>query len=234
MSPTKIVRRAKEAGLDIIAITDHNMVENGKYAAEIGKKEAISVLFGMELQTEEEIHMIVLFEKYDTALALQETIYNLLPDVPNDPDFFGDQVVVDCDENIVRFEDRLLINSAGISIEEATEWVKDHGGIAIPSHIDSTTFSIISQLGFVPPDIPFDALEIRDPRNIQEISNLVIRKDLAFVTFSDAHYLEDIGKRRTTLNLNNTSTGEIERALKELAHTSNVSWAPGGKGHNLS
>ncbi|MCK7512827.1 MAG: hypothetical protein MZV70_58255 [Desulfobacterales bacterium] len=91
-------------------------------------------------------------------IAFQEKIYGLLPDIQNDADYFGDQVVVNEENEIIRFENRLLLNSAQISITDATAWIKNHGGIAIPSHIDSPTFSIISQLGYIPDDLPFDAL----------------------------------------------------------------------------
>ena len=74
MSPINIVAKAKEVGLDIIAVTDHNMVENSFYAHEIGKKQVSYVMFGMELQNIEEIHLLAIFDNYDLALAFQEKI----------------------------------------------------------------------------------------------------------------------------------------------------------------
>ena len=216
MSPRVIVGKAKEAGLDIIAVTDHNMAENTPYVREVGEQNGIVVLAGMELQTREEIHLIAVFDKYDSAYELQLMIYDLLPPVPNDADFWGDQVVVDADDTIVRFEDRLLINSAQISIEDATSWIKSHGGVAIASHIDSPTFSIISQLGFVPADIPLDALEVRRPAEVSSLMPFIMRKGIPFVTFSDAHYPGDIGRRRTHLTMDAPDCGNIERALKLL------------------
>ncbi len=62
----------------------------------------------------------------------------------------------------MRFEEKLLLNSVEITIEDAVQWISSHGGVAIPSHIDSKSFSVISQLGYVPDDISFDALEVRD------------------------------------------------------------------------
>lgn len=216
MSPRVIVGKAREAGLDIIAVTDHNMSENTPYVKEAGERCGLVVLAGMELQTREEIHLIAVFDDYDSAYELQLMIYDLLPAVPNDVEFWGDQVVVDTQDTIVRSEDRLLISSARISIEDATSWIKSHGGIAIPSHIDSPTFSIISQLGFIPADIPFDALEIRNPENAGAFMPFIMRKDLPFVTFSDAHYPEDIGKRRTVLTLRAPDCGNIEDALRSM------------------
>lgn len=219
MSPKNIVSKANEVGLDIIAITDHNMTENSYYAHELGKRSGTLVLFGMELQTEEEVHLLAVFDNFETALLFQETIYDLLPAVKNDPDFFGDQVVVDGNDQIIRFEDRLLLNSAQISITAAVSWIKSHGGLAIPCHIDSPTFSIISQLGYVPDGIPFDALEVRDIGKAHTLAPLIFQKHVPFVTFSDAHYLQDIGRRVTHLDLDEPSCKEIERALRDLGNT---------------
>jgi hypothetical protein len=216
MSPNNIIAKAKQVGLHIISITDHNMVENCLYANEIGKKFDITVLFGMELQTIEEIHLLAFFDTYELALAFQNKVYDLLPDIQNDAEYFGDQVVVNEENEIIRFENRLLLNSSQISVTDATSWIKNHGGIAIPSHIDSPTFSIISQLGYIPDDLPFDALEVRNKDKAIELLPLIMKKNTPFVSFSDAHYLEDIGKRRITLQLEEPNCFEISRALKTL------------------
>lgn len=216
MSPINIVEKAKEVGLDIIAVTDHNMVENSLYAHELGKKIGLHVLFGMELQTLEEIHLLAIFDNFELALSLQEKVYQLLPDIRNDADYFGDQVVVNEENEIVRFEDRLLLNSAQISVTDAVSWIKSHGGLSIPSHIDSQTFSIITQLGFIPDDLPCDALEIRNKEHIAELLPLIMCKNVPFVSFSDAHYLKDIGKRRINLDLRKPRCRDISVALKQL------------------
>jgi hypothetical protein len=192
------------------------MVENSLYAHEIGKKIGVYVMFGMELQTVEEIHLLAIFDNYDLSFAFQEKIYGILPDVQNDADYFGDQVVVNGDNEIVRFEDRLLLNSAQISITDAASWIKNHGGLCIPSHIDSPTFSIITQLGYIPEDLPCDALEVRNRDNVEELLPFIMCKHIPFVSFSDAHYLGDIGKRRISLELKEPNCREISGALKQL------------------
>ncbi len=222
MSARSIVARAREVGLDIIAITDHNMAENGIYAALVGQGSGPLVLFGMELQTLEELHLLVIFREYETAMELQELVYRRLPDLKNDPDYFGDQVVVDERDHIVRFEDRMLLNSSNISIDEAVSWVKAHGGLAIPSHIDSPTFSIISQLGYVPEDGSFDALEVARAERLGEILRFILAKDIPLVTFSDAHYLKDIGRRRISLSMEKPSFTGVAAALKTFGNTARL------------
>jgi 3',5'-nucleoside bisphosphate phosphatase len=216
MSPKNIVERAREIGLQIIAITDHNMTENSFYTWELGKKYGITVLSGMELQTLEEIHLLSIFDEYGVALDFQKRIYDLLPDVHNDIDFYGDQIVVDTENEIVRSEERLLLNSVQISIDDAVNLIKSMGGIAIPSHIDATTFSIISQLGYVPDNIPFDALELRHPEKAEDLLPLILRKNVPLVSFSDAHYIKDIGRRKIILDLDGPNCFEIAKALKTM------------------
>ena len=181
------------------------------------------VLFGMELQTVEEVHLLVIFRDYETAMELQELVYHLPSGIKNDPDYFGDQVVVDEKDEIVRFEERLLLNSTNISLNEAVSWVKAHGGLAIPSHIDSPTFSIISQLGYVPEDIPFDALEVARSRADSRIfSSSFWPRTSPWSGFSDAHYLKDIGKRRIPLPMEEPSFVGVARALKGFGNTARM------------
>jgi 3',5'-nucleoside bisphosphate phosphatase len=222
MSSRSIVEKSREVGLDIIAITDHNMAENGKYAAFLSKVSGPVVLFGMEMQTVEEVHLLALFEAYETAMALQELVYSLLPPVDNRPDYFGDQVVVDEKDTIVRFEQRLLLNSANISVNEAVSWIKAHDGLAIPSHIDSPTFSIISQLGYVPGDTPFDALEIADRKKLRSLIPFIEAKKVPIVTFSDAHCLQDIGRKRISLPMQKATFGELASALRAFGDTAEM------------
>jgi 3',5'-nucleoside bisphosphate phosphatase len=216
MSSRSIIARAREVGLDVIAITDHNMVENCIYAARLGEEAGLTVLPGMELQTAEELHLLAIFGDYGTALDLQRYVYDHLPPIDNDPDYFGDQVVVDEHDVIVRFEERMLLNSSTLTLNESVAWIKDHDGIVIPSHIDSPTFSIISQLGYVPDDISFDALEVKRMERVGEILRFIMPKEIPLVTFSDAHYLKDIGKRRISLSMDEPSFGGVKRALKSL------------------
>ena len=219
MSPRAIMRKSREVGLDMIAITDHNMAENSHYAALLSQPAGPVVLFGMEVQTVEEVHLLALFPDYETAMGLQALIYSLLPPLENRPDYFGDQVVVDQEDMIVRFESRLLLNSASISVNDAVSWVKAHGGLVIASHIDSPAFSLISQLGYVPDDTPFDALEVADREKLLALLGVVKAKNIPIVSFSDAHCLEDLGRRRTSLVMEEATFREVVRALQASRET---------------
>jgi 3',5'-nucleoside bisphosphate phosphatase len=222
MSSRGIVAKAKQVGLDIVAITDHNMAENCAYAVHVGKEEGLLVLAGMELQTAEELHLLSIFGDCETAMEMQRYVYDHLPAIENDPDYFGDQVVVDEHDVIVRFEERMLLNSSTLTLNEAVSWIRDHGGMVIPSHIDSPTFSIISQLGYVPDDVPFDALEVKRIEKVRDVLQFVMAKDTPLVTFSDAHYLKDIGKRRISLFMEEPGFTGVEKALKTFGNTARM------------
>jgi len=201
MSPTAIVRRAQEAGLDLIAITDHNSVENGFVAAALAEKTGIKVLFGMEAQSREDVHLLCLFEDRLQAERFNERIYSLLPDMPNNPDYFGDQVVVDEQDNIVRYEEKLLLNALAISVPELVELVRSHDGIVVPAHVEAPPYGLLVNLGLVPVELEGSPLEI----GCESSRESVLRAFPALARYpllrnSDAHFLKDIGRARTVFS----------------------------------
>ena len=128
LSPRKIVERAREERLEIIAVTDHNSARNVRVVAGLGEGLGLKVIAGMEVQTREEIHLLTLFPGWEAMAPWEEEVYRHLPDVKNDPEVFGDQPVVDEEGNILAFEDRLLINSLDLSLEEIIQGVEERGG----------------------------------------------------------------------------------------------------------
>lgn len=215
MSPGRILERAKAIGLDLIAITDHNMVENGAALRTLAADGPVSVLYGMELETVEEVHLICLFDAPDVAVGWQELVYARLPDMANDAARFGDQVVVDENEEILRFESRLLTNATTIPFDEACEEVSARGGLVIPAHIDRPSHSVVSQLGFLPPGVRVDAVEVT--RNASEAFLTVHSRWLRgvpIVRFSDAHFLYDIGAQRTLFEIEAPTVAELGMALR--------------------
>jgi PHP family Zn ribbon phosphoesterase len=158
MIPPLIVEGALELGINLLAITDHNASANAGAVMRAARDTRLTVLPGMELQTREEVHMLCLFDSLEQLAAWQATVDALLPDTPNNIDFFGEQFVVDEQGEFVRREERLLLTSANISLEHAAEQVSALGGLAIPAHIDRKSNGLIEILGLIPPG--FEALEI--------------------------------------------------------------------------
>jgi 3',5'-nucleoside bisphosphate phosphatase len=160
MLPPLIVQEALDHGIQIIAITDHNASANITAVQQAARGTDLVVLPGMELQTREEIHVLCLFDTLEQVLELQKTVDRLLPPRANDPEHFGVQLVVDAAGDLVSQEERLLLSSVDISLNEAFHLVNRLSGLFIPAHINRKAYGLIEVLGFVPDDLPIEALEI--------------------------------------------------------------------------
>ncbi|MCK4909475.1 MAG: PHP domain-containing protein, partial [Planctomycetes bacterium] len=62
MRPTAIVKQARKVGLDMIGICDHNSVENVAAVIRAGVREGLSVIPGIEITSQEEVHILGLFK----------------------------------------------------------------------------------------------------------------------------------------------------------------------------
>ncbi|MBN1196756.1 MAG: PHP domain-containing protein, partial [Candidatus Aminicenantes bacterium] len=151
MSPRAIVAQARALGLDMIAVTDHNCMANVAATVEAGNREGVKVIPGMEAQSAEGVHVLCYFPDWDIARVCYREIYTHLPDIANNADFFGDQVIVDVDDNVTGFEPRVLLNSLDLSIDDLTARVRNCGGEVIPAHVESSGFGLLPHLGMVPP-----------------------------------------------------------------------------------
>jgi len=217
MSPTSIIKRAKEKKIDILGITDHNSTKNCKALNDIAKDNDILILKGAEVTTKEEVHCLAFFEKDDELFDFQKYLDEHLPKVKNDVNKFGYQVVVDKDENIIEQIDWLLISALDVNINQIEKKVHELNGLFIPAHIDRMRYSILSQLGFVPSDLRIDALEISKFVEKDEfVKQNNYLADYCFIQSSDAHFLENIGDTTTYFQMENKSFSEIRNALRGL------------------
>ncbi len=217
MSPVNIVREAARKGLDIIGITDHNASENALVVKEIAKDYGITVLSGMEVTTTEEVHCLTFFEDQVSLESFQHIIDDKILKIKNNPDKFGYQVIVDRQENITGQKEWLLISATSMSIEEVIKTTHKLGGIAIPAHIDRPSYSLSSQLGFVPPDLDADGMEVsRFSSREKMVSAYPYLKDTAFIRSSDAHFLKDLGTVTTKFRIQSRTFCEIKKALQGL------------------
>lgn len=194
MLPNLIVRRALDAGLAMIAITDHNSGENAGAVIEAAAGSGLTVLPGMEVTSREEIHFLTLFGSLAALYLWQDLVYDRLPPLKNNPDYFGPQFVVRADGEYIYTNDRLLSAATSFSVEEIVRRVDSLGGIVIPAHVNRRTFSLFSQLGFIPSGIRFPALEIS--RAEEPAAWRRVRPEAAeypLLTASDAHLLADLG-----------------------------------------
>lgn len=212
MSPKRIIAKAKEKDIGIIGICDHNSSENSLAVMNAAKKMNIHILPGMEVTSQEEVHLLALFDELENAGKLQEHVYENLPG-ENDEKVFGIQVVVNEKEEVMGFNNKLLIGATTIPLEEIIRTIHSFNGITIASHIDRESFSIIGQLGFIPEDIELDAIEI-SPNITFEEAKKKYEYRYPITCSSDAHYLHDIGKGFTSFLLKTGTVAEIRKALR--------------------
>jgi PHP family Zn ribbon phosphoesterase len=214
-SPSAIVRAAKAAGLDGVMLSDHNTSRNCPALAEACRREGFSCLFGMEVTTAEEVHCLAVFDTLEQAAALTEAVYAALPDRCNVPDVFGDQPVVNADDEVEDLESHLLSAPTRLSLREAEGWVHGLGGLFIAAHLDRSVFSVTSQLGGLAGDEGFDAVELSRAADVLKWRPLT--RGLPVVRSSDAHYLEMIGSVWSEARLSAFTVTELKSAFEARA-----------------
>ncbi len=201
MTPNNIVNMAYIAGAQAIAVTDHNTVGNVKPVMKLGESIGITVIPGMEVETAEEVHVLTLFKDIESAEFAAKTVYENLPPIKNKPEIFGNQFFMNEDDEITGEEQRLLISPTSLSINQVFELVKSVGGVAIPAHVDRHSYSVLTNLGFIPEELGATWIELS---NTVSDADLYIhsRQDLEgykVLQNSDAHYLKDIMSKENFL-----------------------------------
>lgn len=214
MTPKRIIEKALAKGLEIIAIADHNSAENLEVASRIASERGICLLPAMEITSAEEAHVLALFENTARALRMQQIVYDSLPaGLKNDERLWGEQVIVNERDEVMGFNTRLLLGATSLTLNRLVAEIHALGGLAVASHVDREAFSVVSQLGFIPDDIDFDALEVVNPRS--DIRHPKKDGVIPLICSSDAHQLEDIGKKTTRLFIDEASFGQVASALRE-------------------
>ncbi|UCD81006.1 MAG: PHP domain-containing protein [Desulfobacterales bacterium] len=213
MSPRKIIQKSLEVGLDLIAICDHNTAENAGVAMREGQKKGIHVLPGMEVCSREEVHILALFAELSQALEMQSYVYANLPG-ENKPEVFGCQVVANEKDEVLGENPRLLIGATRLGLHDIVAKTHSLGGLSFCCHVDRPAYGIINQLGFIPPDLDLDGVEISRHVVLAEAHNAVsgIEK-FSCITSSDAHFIDDIGKVWTVFQMAAPTIEEIRKSI---------------------
>lgn len=212
MSPRAIAEQAKIKEIDILGICDHNSAENAPAVIKAARKFKIVALPGIEVTSQEEVHILALFDKAETAFMLQKIIYDNLPG-ENDEEVFGMQVVVNENAEVLRFNKKLLIGASALPVEEVVQIIHSLDGLAIASHIDREGFSIIGQLGFIPENLELDALEVSPNISFEEAAQK-FHLSHPLLCSSDAHFIEEIGRGFTSFYLEEATTEELKKAFQ--------------------
>lgn len=188
MTPCNIVNMSILKGLDAIAVTDHNACDNVAAVMEAAG-ERLLVIPGMEVQTAEEVHVLAYFRTLPGALSFSDEIKMNLPGIPNRPELFGHQWIMDANDRMVGEREDMLLTSIDLSLDEAVALIREKGGVAVPAHVDRGSFSVLSQLGFMPRHLYLTAIEV-SRSGINPLGD-----EWRILTSSDAHRLGDILER---------------------------------------
>ncbi|MFO7895429.1 MAG: PHP domain-containing protein [Candidatus Cloacimonadales bacterium] len=213
MAPGALMQKVAAEKIDIIAITDHNSLANCLEYEKVARDYGIVLLYGVEIQSAEEIHLIALFDVWQQAADFSQQLYDSLLPIDNDPEYFGDQVVINAAEEIVKFESKALINSSLWSFDEVLAQVRAYEGFVYPAHVDALAYSLIAQLGFVPTEADLPVLEISAKCQLPEfLAAHAYLRNFCFIRSSDAHYLQQIGSAYTEFYLEQPTVAELQKA----------------------
>lgn len=215
MTPATLAGMGRLAGLDLMALTDHNTCGNCRAFCRAAEAYGLVGVPGMELTTLEEVHVVCLLPGVDAAEAFGAEVYRRLPDVPNDRDIFGPQIRVDEEENVLGEEERMLAGATTIGVYECAALVERFGGVAYPAHIDRPSFSLLSNLGLWDPGLgfPLAELSMACPQGFGQG-----RRDLEGVSFirgCDAHYVEQIADAHQAMELDRATPGAAIAWLRQ-------------------
>lgn len=194
-SPKRIMEKIIDNNFDLIFITDHNSMANAKASMDAGKNSgSIKVYPGMEITTREEIHILSLFENLENAESTQDYINNYLPDVYFEKER-KEQIIVNENDEVEGFYGKSLFSAVDLGIDGIIDLIHANKGIAVAAHIDRQSFSVISQLGFIPRNCKLDALEISPNMNLHDAEEIYKEYSMKykFLKGSDSHSLNTIG-----------------------------------------
>ncbi len=214
MTPNNIVGMSKLLGLNIIALTDHNSVLNCEAVMQLGEENDLLVIPGMELTTQEEIHVVCLFPTLEKALEWNDYVKEHQMQFKNRTDIYGRQVIMDKDDNEIGEVENLLILATDISVMDVKSLVESFSGVCYPAHINRDSMSIISSLGDIPPECGFRCAEVSSSGDIDKLKAMYpILNDMLIVRDSDAHYLENMKDAENFFELDELT---IESVLNKL------------------
>ena len=216
-TPNNIAGMAKISGLDVVALTDHNTVENCPAFFKAAKRLGITAIAGMELTTAEEIHVVFLFKTLESASEFNNEVKKRRVLIKNRVEIFGEQLILDDGDNVIGSDEHLLSNATTISIEECVPLSNKYDGICYPAHIDREANGIISILGLVPKSLGFKCVEFRDKQNIESYKEKYDLEGYEILIDSDAHYLQNIRDKDAYIEIDDEQEGSLaEKIINKL------------------
>lgn len=214
MTPKNIVEMCSHAGYDIVALTDYNTCGNSAAFQKAAEAVGLLAVPGMELCLREDAHVICLFPDLEQALAFSELVRSKLPELENSPQVFGNQTLMDEDDQVLGEETAFLVGSADIGAYEVAALVEQYGGVVYPAHMDSDAYSLLGMLGLWDPDMGFKLGEV----SLDCPDSFFDRKDLAglrFIRGCNAHTIDVIPNQSQVMDLPERTAQAVIDWLKQ-------------------
>lgn len=206
MTPNNLINMALVTECEIIALSDHNSCKNLPATMKIGEEAGLLVVPAIELCTSEEAHILCIFEDLKGAMDFDKFVYPHIPMIKNKPEIFGEQLILDEYDNVIGSEEKLLITATDINSWELCDLLKNFGGVAIPAHIDKSSYSLLASLGDFPSDYGFKAIEIKEKEKTKYLlDKYKCLNNLKIIHNSDTHYLENFLDEYNKIGLENLS-----------------------------
>ena len=134
MTPNNIAAMSMLSGIRIVALTDHNTCRNCPAFFEACAKVGVIPVPGMELTTAEEIHVVCLFPTLEEAMAFDAVVAEHRMKIKNRPIIFGQQQILNGDDELIGIEEDLLIVATDLDLDRAVALVGEMGGVCFPAH----------------------------------------------------------------------------------------------------
>ncbi len=219
MTPNNIAGMAAIKGLSVLALTDHNSAKNCPAFFEACRRQGIIAIAGMELSTAEDIHLVCLFPELDAAMRFDAEIEKHLMPIANRTDIFGEQLILDGEDEPIGEFGTLLISATDLPIDEAIAIAKSYGAHVHPAHIDRESNGIVAILGDIPSEYGFKVFELRERESLQGLLPTVEElSERNVLVCSDAHHLWDISEAENSFIVDNEpySSALVRKRIFEM------------------
>ncbi len=204
MIPPLLVERAREVGLNLLGIVDHNAAGNSQAVMEAAG-DGLVVKPGLEVESKETVHIVCLFDSVPDALSLQEFVFEHLPNAREEEHHpFGQRILVDREGLEIGEEKRPLYAATDLGVEEIVKAAHERGGLVLAAHVERRAHGLLGVLGFLPPNLELDGLEA-GPGGLEA----------GRVASSDAHRLQEVGSRYTVFEAEGSSVTELRKSIAE-------------------
>lgn len=215
MTPNNIANMAAFCGHDVIAITDHNTCRNAPAVMKAGEAAGLLVVPGMELCTSEEAHVVCLFETLEGAMEFDSYIYNNMPHVPNRPEIFGEQRILNEEDELIGTEESLLLVSSFVGVNEVKQLCEQYGGTAFPAHVNKDSYSVIASLGAIPPEAGYATAEVTRDCDLDKLKEQYPElQGMRILRDSDSHYLETLAGEPERIHLPEKTCHAVIEAIR--------------------